>query len=219
MTYYEIKVEFVCLTTSIFKSLEERAITISQLKIFFNEYITKVWGSNSYTQETLKALMDAEELDKLHHTVKEYSSFCNYDIIKTLVRVHGSAEDKKELEEYHKKFASCVLHVHNNRIKCDHNNIGQNWVTFKLDYNSDHCADYTLHGRELTVMKETIRKILDVRKSQLRLVQIRPGCLTLDCMMPECATVPKLSREERKSLFKDSITFIEMTSDNEVFWV
>ena len=202
--YVAIKTEFFDLILALLDSL--RGINLSLLREFFMEYISQFGGQGPEEDSAaLSKLKRAEKFDDIYFVVGKYYSFCNFDMLEKLVSVHGNDTDKKNLDEYIKKFKRCVLTVHNNRVICGRYIPGQKLVSFKI------LPAKELHGTEVEKVKRNLSKILQVPRARLNLKQIRQGCLEFDFLVPENSREQlfRLSEQDKKEMSALSITFIE----------
>lgn len=90
--YHEINKQFLRLVTSVI--FTEEGSSVSQLRIFFGEYISKFEEHNPEIASTLSKLKEAKTVADVHATVEKYYSFYNYEVIEELVKTHGSDDDK-----------------------------------------------------------------------------------------------------------------------------
>ena len=209
--YHEIKKKFSRLVTAVFESLKRR-IEYSSVKTLLLRHLIIVCG---YSSEDTKVLEAAKSIDEISLVIIRFSSFCNAEVFEALIETYGSEEDKKHLQEYDRDFRQCCFTVHNNRVKCGkliHSS--QRVVSFKIDYNMEN-----MNGNEIQDLKSGISRIIEVPSAQLKLIEIRAGCLDFHFVVPlsVCDQVFQLNDKHREELLKGSVRFIEIfVSSDEV---
>ena len=126
-------------------------------------------------------LHKARDMFEIFKAICPYVSYFNYDLLKLLVDVHGTLEDKKCLDGYLKSFASycrampCAEEIcgsddsRPNRIK----------IKFKLDLERQR-----LKANYVKDIIRNIARILKIKPSSLFLYRIKDGCVSLEILVP-----------------------------------
>lgn len=195
-----IKRSFVKLVSSTFRSLKERRVDFSSIKIFFQQFISTIENNDSY-----KLL--AENLLELHAEVGKYFSFCTFDMIADLIDDYGSRKDKRKLKEYKEAFKKFIILLHNNRVKFSHVH-GKDKIVIKLDLDLE---DNQLPFKKVQRIQAKVSSILRVPTCALALQEVRHGCFELVFSVPKfvCQRVLQLERQYRVEMFQESIASIE----------
>ena len=108
-------------------------------------------------------------------------SYFNYDLLKLLVDVHETPEDKKCFEKYLKSFANYCRAMPCAEEVCGSDNPRSNRVKIKFKLNFDRQrlkADYVKD------IVRNIARILKIRPSSLYLRSIKEGCVSLEFLLP-----------------------------------
>lgn len=202
-----IQNEFNVLVASTFDSLRERNIHILTIILFFQQFIS------TFDPEDANELAKAKQIHHIHKIVNKYFSFCDYDLIKELIKQFGTNEDKLRIEKYSKAYSNFVLILYRNRVRLEPHFKAKNEIILKLDLDHDK-----LPPKRLDKIKKRIATVLKVRRSFLVLKEIAKGCLELEYLVPAFVwqRLLELSGETKMKMFKESITFIEFCTSDKI---
>ena len=168
-------------------------------------------------------LFDKNDVDKLHKATTMFEvfqimdphySYFNHDPLKLLVKVHGTSEDKKCLDDYLKSFASYCRAMPCAEEICGSDDSRPNRIKIKFKLNFDRQqlkADY---------VKDIIRniaRILKIKPSSLYLRSIKEGCVCLEFLMPAFLFdhIFPLTHNQLVSLYSElKVTAIECDQQN-----
>ena len=140
------------------------------------------------TLTSKEAVFEKAELDRteticdVFRIIKSHCSYFNYEVLKTLIEVHGSDQDKLYLEDYNKAFTEfckampCAEGVYGNEISKS----GRTKLKFKLDYDLGQ-----LKPSNVQTIKNNIARCLRLRPSSLYLCQVKEGCVLLEFLVPD----------------------------------
>ena len=115
--------------------------------------------------------------------IRHYCSYFNYDVLETLVQIHGSPQDKCGLEEYDQAFSvyckavPCVEEV----CGSDHKDVKskRTKLKFKLDFDRQQLKPDVVRS-----IKCKIADYLGIKPSALYLRRIEEGCMSLEFLVP-----------------------------------
>lgn len=220
----EIKRKFSLLILRIITSLDERKVPHQAVASL---YITMFgYSYNHKNQPLVTSLRRACNVHEIHDVVmkEEMISYCNFEIIETLVEEHGCPQDKKEMEEYKKYFEEHVIIMYKNRIRCGKLLRDRKKVVFKVEHDLLK-EEEGIAGKMIKEMKKKIGFFLKdvcVHPSSLYLKSVKTGCLEFEFLVPGLIYdhISELSAENKRKMFKEEISFIQLfgydSSDNMV---
>ena len=168
---YKIDLEFEKLFRAMYKSFKKSE------EIDHNELVITLTKKERFFEPA--ELRQTKTVYDVLLMVKSNCSYFNYEVLQTLVKVHGSDQDKSHLEEYEKAFAEycsvmpCAERVENT---CKSNRTKLN---FKLDFNMEQ-----LKESDIKSIQSKIARHLRIRPSSLYLSSIENGCILLGFLVP-----------------------------------
>jgi len=155
--------------------------------------------------QQFKHLEKAERISDIFWILKDYMSFFNYHIIKHIIKVLGTKEDKDRLKEYKKKF-----HQYAKRrvYECPpqfgpESKAGHADVFVKVD---SQYENYTV--TEIEGFRQKLSGILRVSsQGVLRLCRVEKGCFQLLFQVPSFVqrVIFPLSREQERALAAEGV--------------
>ncbi len=154
--------------------VKDVAYTIVSLKAFTTDIGVKVVESKDKLKMT-----EATSFTDLFLSLDDYISFFNYRILEHLIKIHGSPNDTKYLEEYMAKFDSfCQLNVFEipSKAFCTSRRNGRKFA-FK-------CSKDVTSLKGVQSIQEQVAKILNLRPSAMQLYSIKKGCIELHFLIP-----------------------------------
>lgn len=147
-------------------------------------------------------LRHAKDMFDVFIAMQPHCSYFNYDLLKLLVDVHGTHEDKGCLDEYIKSFASYCKAMPCAEEVCGSDEARLNRIKLMLKLNFDRQrlkADYVKDH-----IVGNIAHILKIRPSSLYLHSIKEGCVLLQFLISSCVfeRIFPLGSEQTISLYK-----------------
>ena len=127
-------------------------------------------------------LEGAKSMYDVFRMIKYHCSYFNYDVLTTMIQVHGSDRDKTYLEEYNKAFTEyckampCAEGVYGNESSKSR----RTKLKFKLDYELEQ-----LKPNDVRSIKNNIARCLGIRPSSLYLCRVKEGCVLLEFLVPD----------------------------------
>ena len=203
----EIYTQFKILLNQVYKSLTERVRhTAVRLTLIGDDAM--IFGNDN-------DLNEARDMDQIFETIGPYLSYFNYDLLKLLVKVHGTPEDKKCLDKYLKSFAGYCRAMPCAEEVCGSDDSRPNRVKirFKLNFDRQRLkADYVKEN-----IIHNITRILKIKPSSLYLCTIKEGCVSLEFLLPSFlfSRIFPLMNEQIISLYSEvSMTAIQCDQKN-----
>jgi len=206
----KIMIRFQELVSTIIKSLKSQQIPPDELV----SHIMTLGAFDPVIKEPqvplfqylFKELENADSIQKVFLTLKDYLSFFNYDIIEHIIKVLGTKEDQDELKRYKEDFNQ---YAKRRVYEClpqfgpvSETNHADIFV--KVDSRYDN---YTV--AEIKGFCNKLSEILHVSSGGvLRLCRVEKGCLHLTFQVPSFVQqdIFPLSREQKKALTTKGIT-------------
>ena len=111
---FEIHRKFLKLEAELVNSLHERiaaADIICTLMKHCTMYPTESMYNISLLQEHKQALLDAKDLKEVFIIILPFYSYYNYELLQTIVDVHGSERDKEKIRQYILEFSNYCRRV------------------------------------------------------------------------------------------------------------
>ena len=178
-----IMIKFYSLLSEFFKSLNQRIISVEDVKMHL--MVLDVYSGDSKEQQSLfhdqmDTLKKASTMNTVFAVLKGFCSFVNYDIIEHLIGLVGSDKDKERLESYKETFAE---YAKRRIYECPHklatSTVGQCDVYMKVESRFERL---TLH--ELCIFRRNISDLLKLSRYAVRLCYIEKGCMKLMFQIP-----------------------------------
>ena len=207
--------KFLKLDAELFKSLRRRITAADLVQTLMKHCMVHPTGSQhnvSVLQEFTDALKAAKSIEEVFYIINPYYSYFNYELLQTIVEVHGSPKDKEMMQQYLDDFSEYCK-----KVPCvefygespSSNLPKQTKLKFKLKYEMD-----LLKLEHIREIRRQIAKILKVRSSVLFLHSISDGCTEITFLIPKflMEKLVNISDEERSTLHKE-IKMISMECD------
>ena len=189
-----IVTEFKKLTNVVYESLRSR-VEHSSVVLTLSKDDVMVFDDDD-------RLNEAKNMLDVFKALLPHCSYFNYDLLKLVVEVHGSKEDRKHMGEYLQSFTKyceampCAEEVYGNedsrskRIK----------IKFKVNFDR-----HQLKVDSLRRVKNNIARHLRVNTSSLYLRKIEEGCVLLEFLVPRFLfeRIFPLNEDQMASLCKD----------------
>ena len=121
-------------------------------------------------------------MDEVFRAMRPHWSYFNYDPLKLIVEVHGSPEDKKNMDLYLQYFTSyckampCAEEICGNKKSVNSKRIK---LKFKIDFDRQR-----LKPDALRHIKCNIARLLKIKPSSLHLSNVKEGCVSLEFLIP-----------------------------------
>ncbi len=169
-------------TIKIRESLQSHQVSLDKIKhsilslgAFSERIAVKVLDKKD--QEEIKS---AKSIDAIFVILTCYTSFFNYKIIERIIKLHGSADDHKELEEYVSAFNAfskrSVFEVPANIFSASKGRNTAKMLAFKCTEDVD-----SLEGVKSIIKK--IAKAFGLKPLSLQLCSIKKGCIELHSLI------------------------------------
>ena len=163
----DIIMQFRILRNKFFDSIEKQAITVKKLKRYLEEDLDDA-SQQQIVTKTLTTVDDVEEF------IKNNTSFFDYQLIKYLIELTGTDEDKDQLKQYEEAFSA---YAKRRVFECPSTFDGSNDDTkSELHVKLDSAYDkYKLE--ELKELKYRLCSILRISLYGFHLKVVKKGCL------------------------------------------
>ena len=129
-----------------------------------------------------KLLYETKDMFEIFKAICPHLSYFNYDLLKLLVDVHGTPQDKRCFDAYVKSFESYCRAMPCAEEICgsDDSRPSRIRITFKLSFDRQRLkADYIKDN-----IIQNIASILKINPSSLYLHRIKEGCVCLEFLLP-----------------------------------
>ena len=179
-------------------SPKELAVCVLDLKAFSGK-------EDAALKEHEEELINAKDVQDVFLILNSYWCFLDYHVLSFIIEIHGSKEDKINLENYDQKLKGlCWDHVF--EVPQQHEYPKQTELCFKLDQTSDG-----LNSKGLRRIKRKLAKILNVMPSTLLLCSIEKGCVQLTILIPNFVAqeIFPLSEDQELQLSNASVLRLE----------
>ena len=207
--FIKITTHFQYLVSTTLESLQEQGVTV-------RDFLPHLMTLGTYDpvfkdsqepvlRQQFKNLEKAESISDIFWILKDYMSFFNYHIIKHIIKMLGTEEDKDRLKEYKKKF-----HEYAKRrvYECPQqfgpeSKAGHADIFVKVDLQYEN---YTV--TEIEGFRQKLSKILRVSsQGVLRLCRVEKGCFQLLFQVPSFVqqVIFPLSREQERALAAEGV--------------
>ena len=129
-----------------------------------------------------KKLLRAKNMFDVFSTIQPHCSYFNYDLLKLLVGVHGTSEDKMCLDGYLKSFASYCQAMPCAEEICGNDGSGMDRIKLKFKLEFDRQQLKPNYVKDNIISNNA--RILKIKPSSLYLHRIREGCVCLEFLIP-----------------------------------
>lgn len=145
----------------------------------------------------------AKDMSEVFKAIIPHCSYFNYDLLKLLVDVHGSATDKYDFEEYLQDFTSYCQAMPCAEEICGNGGSGSKRTKLKFKTEFDR---QRLRPDDLRNIKCNIAYHLKINPSALYLRSIKEGCLSMEFLIPSFLfeRIFPLSDEQKTALHKEA---------------
>ena len=159
-------------------------------------------------------LDEAKNMLDVFKAIRPHCSYFNYDLLKLLVDVHGSKEDKASFEDYLLAFTTyCEAMPCAEKVCGDGNSQSRRVkLVFKVNFDRQRLKPDTLRS-----IKCNIAKHLNIPPSSLYLLSVKEGCVSLEFLIPSFLfkCIVSLSDEQKAALYnKDGVISIQCDKPN-----
>ena len=192
----DIMLEFRVLQNKFFDSVEERNIPIDKLVEYLDQEVSNAleWREIDSEPVTLK---------EVKQFIKRHSSFCDYQLIKYMIKSIGTDDDKAQLKQYEEEF---IVYAKRRVCECPSTycSSGDTDSELRVKLDSTYYDDLKLTFEELKNFQHRLCLLLKISHSICRLTSIEKGCFLLTFLIP-ChilESVFPLSDEKEKALIK-----------------
>ena len=147
-------------------------------------------------------LDEARDMFDVFKAIRPHCSYFNYDLLKLLVDVHGSSEDKAHFEEYLQSFTSYCEAVPCAEEICGNGDSQSKRIKLLFKVNFDR---QRLKTDALRCVKCNIANHLKIKPSSLYLRNIKEGCVSLEFLIPSFlfGRIFPLSDEQKAALYNE----------------
>ena len=210
-----IMLQFYTLLSRFYKSLKrDSEVALDDLKAYLMalEAFDDDEEHRSVFHEQKDELERANTLNEVFKVIKTFCSFFNYNLVKYLINLLGSDDDKTELEMYETKFEDYAKRRVCESPKLASPTAEQTNVYVKLE--SRFSDNYSLV--DLQKFRIEISKILKVSPYVMRLCCVEKGCIKLTFQIPhfvEQQLFP-LTSEQESGLVQMGVTRLSLVSGN-----
>ena len=198
----EIRVEFSKLFDQVYESLRKH--------VEHKRVVLTLTGEGVQLFQGNKKLLGAKNMFDVFNAIQPHCSYFNYDLLKLLVSVHGTPEDKKCLDGYLKSFASYCLAIPCAEEICGSDGSGTDRIKlkFKLEFDRQQLKPNYIKDNIIS----NIARILKIKPSSLYLHCIKKGCVCLEFLIPPFLFdgMFPLSGEQKVALYREvNITTVQ----------
>ena len=172
----EIRIEFSKLFNQVYASLDKHPEHIVK------HVVLTLTGDGVQSFHGNKKLLGAKSMFDIFRVIQPHCSYFNYDLLKLLVSVHGTSEDKKCFDGYLKSFASYCRAMPCAEEICGSDDSGTDRIKlkFKLEFDRQQLKPNYIKENVIS----NIARILKIKPSSLYLHRIREGCVCLEFLVP-----------------------------------
>lgn len=204
---------YLKLKADLLESLKKRRITagvLAQTLLSHSQFHSreKEYFGELFEEHRVN-LSSTKEIDEVFEIITDYNSYFNYELIETIIIVHGSDNDKKRLKQYLSDFAEYCKKVPCEEVNDDHAESSPKLtkVKFKLDYEK-----HKLKCGDIKRIQRQIAKILKIKCTLLKVCQVGEGCIEITFLVPRFIMwhFESLQEDEKSALIRD-IRMISVT--------
>jgi hypothetical protein len=182
---FEIHGKFLIVEAELVNSFHERIAATDIVRTLMEHctvYPTDSMYNVSLLQEHKQALLDTKDTKNVFMMISPYYSYYNYELLETIVSVHGSDNDKEKIRQYIFDFSDYCRRVPCMEFYDDHCQTSPKRIKikFKLDYDNK-----LLKLTDVKKIQCNISKILNIRPSVLFLHSVEDGCTAITFLVPD----------------------------------
>ena len=199
----EIYIKFETLLNQVYKSLKERDK--------YAEVLLTLTGDDVMIFNDNDKLNKAKDMFEVFKAIRPHLSYFNHNLLKLLVKVHGTPEDKECFDEYLESFASYCQAMPCAEEICGSDDSRPNRVKIKFKLNFDRQRLKADHVQDIV---HNIACILKIKPSSLYLHRIHEGCVSLALLIPAFLLdhIFPLTDDQKASLYSE-VNVITIHSD------
>ena len=191
----EILLKFKKLQSKVYESLKTRCDHTSIILTLTKDDVM-IFDSDD-------ELIKARNMFEVFIAISPHCSYFNYDLLKLLVGVHGSAKDKADFEEYLQDFTSYCQAIPCAEEVCGNGGSGskRTKLKFKTTFNRQRLKPDVLRNIKLNIAKH-----LRITSSALYLSSIKEGCLSMEFLIPSFLfeRIFPLSDKQKTALYNEA---------------
>ena len=192
---FEIHLKFLKFEADLVNSLRERITAADVVRTLLKHctvYPTESMYNVSLLQVHRQALLDAKDIGEVFVIIEPFYTYYNYELLQTIVEVHGSEKDGERMQQYILDFSSYCRRVPCVEFYDDHGqkSLKRVKLKFKLDYDKK-----LLTLADIKHIERRISKILIIKSSVLFLHSVEEGCTAITFLVPHpciCAVLKAL---------------------------
>ena len=191
----EINSKFKKLRNKVYESLKTRHVDHSNVVLTLTKDDVMIFDRND-------KLDKAANMFDVFKAILPRCSYFNYDLLKLLVEVHGSSEDKAHFDKYLQAFTDYCEAMPCAEEVCGNGDSTTNQTKLKFKTNFDR---QRLKPDDLRGIKCNIASHLKIPPSALYLKNIEEGCLSLVFLIPSFlfGHIFPLSDEQKAALYNE----------------
>ena len=170
----KIHMEYSKLFDQVYVSLRER--------FEYNHVVLTLTRDHGQLFQGNKKLLRAKNMLDVFMVIQPHCSYFNYNLLESLVSIHGTPQDKKCLDGYLKSFASYCQAMPCAEEICGSDGSGTDRIKlkFKLEFDRQQLKPNYIKDNIIS----NIARILKIKSSSLYLHRIREGCVCLELLIP-----------------------------------
>ena len=191
----DINSKFKKLLIKVYESLKARSVDHLSIVLTLTEDDVMIFDQNDKLDE-------AKDMFDVFKAIHPHCSYFNYDLLKRLVDVHGSPEDKTHFEKYLQSFTNYCQAMPCAEEVCGNGDSGSNQIKlkFKINFDRERLKPNVLRG-----VKCNIANHLKIPPSALYLKSIGEGCVLLEFLLPSFlfGHIFPLSDKQKTALYNE----------------
>lgn len=186
----EIHKEFLKLQNKLIESMTNQGVSSASLVLTLKSHCTVYPAGKSVNasifKEHMKELSDAKDAKDVFSIIWNFVCYYNYELLQIIIDMHGTKEDKKNMEQYIQHFSDYCKKVpcvefHD---KCDPPSQRAKSRRTKVKFMLKIPID-SLKGEDIKRIQRNIAKILGIKSSVLYLQQVERGSLIITFIVPK----------------------------------
>ena len=191
----KINSKFKILQNKVYESLKTHSIDHNGIVLTLTKDDVMIFDHND-------KLDKAQNISDVFKAIHPHCSYFNYDLLKLLVDVHGSLEDKASFDEYLQDFTTYCQAMPCAEEVCGNGDSGSNQIKLKFKINFDR---QRLKPDALRGVKSNIAHHLKIPLSALYLCSVKEGCVLLEFLIPSFlfGYIFPLSDEQKMALYNE----------------
>ena len=214
-----IQHEFGFLVTATCRSVQERvSVGLFRVSILSLQAYEPAPGvrNRSLLGEHSEEINLAKSVADIFAIVTPYMNYLSFDLLKYIIKPHGTNDDHTKLEKYERKLQEFLkqrifeLPLLESSLK----NVSSKQAKFAVKFNKPA----SITGEELLQITAKIAKILHVNIAALVLYCVKEGCVQLTFLIPKFVSQEKfpLSWDQTSALSKDAAVIFKVHKHNPI---